>query len=109
MGCRAEIIYGATQQELKESVSSGCLLGGFLSFLLLVRFPQWLNSKFDWNLTSGFGLGFWALVVGLIVIYITIKALVNFEEKKHRKKPPRCVRNGKIQYIRMQELEKQDN
>ena len=61
--CGAEIIYGATQSELKNEAQLGFMVGGFGASVLLYVFPKWLDAKFSLNLTLNFEIGLLLFVI----------------------------------------------
>jgi hypothetical protein len=87
-------VYGATESELQNATQYGLIAGGMSVFLLLWMLPKWLNSKFDWNLAPGFGLGVYSFTLGLFITFGIGVAFSYFEDNKHRKSLPRCCRSS---------------
>lgn len=92
LGCKAEVITGATQQENANAMQLGAIAGGAISFGVLTYVPQWLNSAFNLHVPGSFGLGFTALGVGGGVALIGGFAGLIFVERYWRTQPPRFVR-----------------
>lgn len=88
IGCKADIIYGKTEEELEGESWIIFLFGGFIAFLVLVAIPELLNSIFDWNIALGFGLGryYFLFLAGLITLgisflLVTCQKNMKFEQR----------------------------
>lgn len=102
LGCHAEVVYGATQSEREELAKRSFLVGFFLAILILVTLPNWLNSKFAWNLAPGFGLGVYSFFLGGVLTFAMCVLFAYIEENMCRKKRViRCIRNGDIKNVEM--------
>ena len=92
--CGAEIIYGATQSELKNAVQQGFMVGGFSSYVLLYVFPKWLDSILSLNLTLSYEIGLLLFVIGGCITFGGGVLFAQIEDNKHRKRSPRSYRKG---------------
>jgi hypothetical protein len=93
IGCNAEIVYGATKQEIEQAFGFGLLGGGVLCSLLLSELPKWLASDLGWPLVSGWGLGDYIFWPGAALISLTIVASIYMTDNSYRKGKPRFFRS----------------
>lgn len=62
-GCRGDITYGATSQELAEASKMGFIIFGIVGFALVYVLPMLFNKYLSMHLGDGWGLGFYGLVL----------------------------------------------
>jgi hypothetical protein len=96
LGCRADVVYGATDKEAQEAVLAGFLAGSLLCIYLLSELPKWLASHFGWPLVSGWGLGMNVFWPGAVLMSLTIFISVRISDSFHRKGKPRFLRQKNV-------------
>ena len=92
-GCRADVVYGKTQDELNAEMLVTFKVGGFLTYIILVGIPKLINSIFNWNIAPRFGLSLFSLLwLWIIITLLCLKFffLIRFKDSKERKKRIRC-------------------
>ena len=94
--CHAEVAYSATRHERAEAGKIGLCIGGGLGVLLFVVLPKVLNSNFEWNMSLGFGLGIYSLLIAAAMALAGSFISIELEERKYRGKPPRFFRQTNI-------------
>jgi len=62
-GCKGDIVYGATEHEIREAGKMGAILSGVGTLLLFYFLPALLNDWFELDFEPAFGLSFWLVAV----------------------------------------------
>ena len=93
-GCQAEVISGLTQFERQEAVKIGMVTGGITAFLVLVVLPIWLESSLGWNIPPLWGLGPYALILVVLIVFIGGFTVIFFSEQKRLHNPPRFFKHN---------------
>jgi hypothetical protein len=93
LGCKADVIYGATKQENEQAFCNGLLVGGILSFYLLSELPKWLASNFGWPLVLGWGLGGYVFYPGAVIMAFIVLTSIRLTDDGYRKGKPRFFRH----------------
>ncbi len=94
LGCKAEVVYGATRVERENAGRIGLLAGGMLAAMALFALPDWLRTSFDWNVSAGWGLGLVAVVPIGISAVLAAYTCITFEERSRRATVPRFFRDS---------------
>jgi hypothetical protein len=92
LGCKADVIYGATQEESQQAFLAGLLGGSILCVCLLSELPKWLASHFSWSLVSGWGLGEYVFYPGAVLISFAVFISIRLTDDGYRKGKPRFFR-----------------
>lgn len=92
LGCDAEVVPGLTAVERKSNFQMGVMLGAIFSFVIFVLSPKWLNSTFDWRIESFWGIGIYALIIGVLISVFSGVALIHFLEQDRHRQSPRFFR-----------------
>lgn len=95
-GCFAEVIYSATDSEVKETFWLACFIGGGFSFILFILIPDILNNLFKINISYGWGMGVYALILTAIFVLVAVIYSAFLLRKKYHNSPPRFVRNRNL-------------
>ena len=94
LGCKAEVVYGATRLERENAGKSGAMFGGVLAGMAMIALPDWLHSSFAWDVHAGWGLGIWAVVFVVVSAGLVGVASIHYEEQKRLNANPRFFRNS---------------
>lgn len=62
-GCQGEIVYGPTVRELEEYSKLWAIIWGISVAGILLGGPSALNSAFGFKIATGWGLGFWTILL----------------------------------------------
>lgn len=92
LGCDSDVCYGLTPSETTESIQTSLMIGVLIGFALFVILPTFLNSKFGWDISLGFGLG--PIAFGLTAAFSAILMVVKpkLENERQKKRGPRVFR-----------------
>lgn len=71
LGCKADVIYGKTQEETDGESLVNLSIVGIIAFIVLVVIPKCLNFLFNLNIALGFGLGKYSLYLALLITFCT--------------------------------------
>lgn len=95
-GCFAEVIYSATDSEINETIRVACTRGFGFSFILFILIPEIFNNLFKINISYGWGMGVYALILTAIFVLVAVKYSAFLLRKKYHNSPPRFVRNRNL-------------
>lgn len=91
LGCHAKVIYGKTQEEINREIVIYFSFGGFITYLFLDPIPKLLNSIFNWNIASRFGLTIsWSLYLWLAIVFCLGILFIYREKKANQPQRIRC-------------------
>ena len=95
-GCFAEVIYSATDSEIKVTFNLACIIGCGFSFILFILIPEIFNNLFMINISYGWGMGMLTLIPTAIFVLVAAIYSVYLLRKKYHNLPPRFVRNRNL-------------
>ena len=95
-GCFAEVIYSATDSEIKGTFNLACIMGCIFSWVLFILIPEIFNSLFMVNISYGWGMGKYTVIPIVIFVLVASIYLGYALRKKYDNLPPIFVRNRNL-------------
>ena len=96
IGCKADVVYGATQQEAETCFKIGLASGGIPAAALVYWLRFWLKSPLEARTMFGLGFSIYSVLPVALCAVATAWAVTQYGNSRRRRHPPRFIRYTKI-------------